>query len=572
MSLKRSRPTAVVSWGAALILSLAMLSPAVAAAQRAGTTPRISAADAEARLRIIADDSMMGREAGRWGNYLATSYIESEVRRLGLEPAGDSGGYFQEIPLRQRVLDPTTTMAVGGSTLELWRDWAPVHPLGSLPLATSVELSDRPVLYGGRLGTTDALDSAATAGAVVVLDALRDSTGAARFDFGAVVGAMRHYPTAGALVITGLEQLPAEVMQFLRQPGTSLGEPPEQASTGMGLVFATQSVAEVIVGRGGSLDDVAVGDSAPSIAGGYRYVVTPPEAPARNVIAVLPGSDPLLRNQYVLISAHNDHIGMGRPVDHDSLRIYNTLVRPWGASTRNPVPPTAEQWTEIRTTLDSVRRLRPPRLDSIYNGADDDGSGTVAVLEIAEAFAAVPAAERPRRSVIFMWHTAEEKGLYGSQYFTDHPTVPRDSIVAALNMDMVGRGQPRDPAAGPRILQIIGSRRISTELGDLIEEVNAAPGHGFSFDYSFDAPGHPQQRYCRSDHYMYARYGIPISYFSAGYHQDYHQLTDEVQYINYPHLAAIASLLHDVVAAVANRDTRPAIDHEIPALSEGCRQ
>src|SRR4029079_9270061 len=152
------------------------------------------------------------------------------------------------------------------------------------------------------------------------------------------------------------------------------------------------------------------------------------------------------------------------------------------------------------------------------NGADDDGSGSVAALEIAESLVASP---RPRRSILFVWHTAEEAGLLGSGWFTDHPTVPRDSIVAQLNMDMVGRGTADDvPRGGPRNLQIIGAQRRSTELGNVIDSVNARRAEPYVIDYSFDAPRHPLNRYCRSDHYMYARYGIPIAFFSRGYHID----------------------------------------------------
>ena len=134
--------------------------------------------------------------------------------------------------------------------------------------------------------------------------------------------------------------------------------------------------------------------------------------------------------------------------------------------------------------------------------------GSVALLEIAESVA--KAGPKPRRSLLFIWHTGEEEGLFGSRYFTDNPTVPRDSIVAEINVDMIGRGDSGDiEGGGPGYIQVIGSRRLSTELGDLVEKVNTDSGFGLKFDYQFDAPGHPQQYYCRSDHYMYARFGIP---------------------------------------------------------------
>ena len=225
----------------------------------------------------------------------------------------------------------------------------------------------------------------------------------------------------------------------------------------------------------------------------------------------------------------------------------------------------------VRAILDSLRRIHAPRRDSIYNGADDDGSGSVALLEIAEAFVNAPT--KPKRSILFIWHAGEEEGLWGSEYFTDHPTVPRDSIVTELNMDMIGRGRPNDvKGGGPGYLQLIGSRRLSTELGDLVESVAKKEPTHFKFDYQFDANGHPQQYYCRSDHYEYARYGIPIVFFSTGGHRDYHQVTDEPQYIDYEQLARVATLVHDVAVQAANLDHRLIVDKARPDPHGECVQ
>jgi Zn-dependent M28 family amino/carboxypeptidase len=211
------------------------------------------------------------------------------------------------------------------------------------------------------------------------------------------------------------------------------------------------------------------------------------------------------------------------------------------------------------------------RRDSINNGADDDGSGSVALLEIAEALARGPT--RPRRSVLFVWHTAEEKGLQGARWFVDHATVPRDSIVAQLNMDMIGRGTAVDlRGGGPTYLQLVGSRRLSTELGDLVERVNREQPRPFTFDYSFDAPGHPENIYCRSDHAHYARYGVPVVFFHTGLHGDYHQVSDEAQYIDYPHFAAVTTFIGDVTLRVAGLDRRPVVDKPRPDPNAPCRQ
>jgi len=289
-----------------------------------------------------------------------------------------------------------------------------------------------------------------------------------------------------------------------------------------------------------------------------------PRGVARNVVAIVRGSDPALRGEYVSITAHNDHIGFShRPVDHDSLRAFNTVIRPMGADSR-PHAPTPDEAIRIRAILDSLRRVHTPRLDSIYNGADDDGSGTVALIEIAQAFAR--GSMKPRRSILLVSHTAEEKGLVGSDWFTDHSTVPIDSIVAEIDVDMIGRGAATDiKGGGPTYLEVVGLRRLSKEFGDWFEAVNAKEPVPFVFNFEYDAPGHPEQYYCRADHYSYARYGIPSVSLSRGSHMDYHQLTDEAQYLDYPDYARLTKMVFDAALFAAHADHRPALDVPKPA-------
>lgn len=305
-----------------------------------------------------------------------------------------------------------------------------------------------------------------------------------------------------------------------------------------------------------------------------RFVGTSGPGTARNVIAILRGSDPVLRDEYVAIGAHNDHVGVrAMAVDHDSLKAFNTELTRQGAPIwdRTTRARRDSLRSMIMINMDSLRRIRPGRRDSISNGADDDGSGTVTVLEIAEALASAPV--NPKRSILFVWHTGEEKGLLGSKWFMDHPTVPREKIVAQLNMDMVGRGGAADIAGGgPDYLQLVGSRRVSSELGDVVEQINAASARPFKFDYQFDANGHPERIYCRSDHYNYARYGIPITFFTTGLHPDYHQVTDEPQYIDYQHMARIASFVKDIAVKVANLDHRLKVDKPVGDPAAPCVQ
>jgi hypothetical protein len=324
---------------------------------------------------------------------------------------------------------------------------------------------------------------------------------------------------------------------------------------------------------GAQLASIKSGTRGSDIKLDIRFIDRPVESPARNVIAIVRGSDPALRGEYVAIGAHSDHLAnAARAVDHDSLFAFNHVMRPNGADTRvlNNAPATPEQLNRIAAIRDSLRRIRAPRRDSIFNGADDDGSGSVALLEIAENLAA---RGRPRRSILIVWHTGEESGLLGSAWFTDHTTVPHNSIVAQINMDMVGRGEKRDnPVAGPRYVQVMGSRRLSQDLGDLVDSVNAARKQPYSIDYSFDAPHHVQNRYCRSDHYMYARTGIPIAYISRGYHPDYHMVTDEPQYISYEGLANVAGFVRDIALGVANRNDRVRVDKPKPDPLAPCQQ
>jgi Zn-dependent M28 family amino/carboxypeptidase len=268
-------------------------------------------------------------------------------------------------------------------------------------------------------------------------------------------------------------------------------------------------------------------------------------------------------------------------VDHDSMRIFLHRVRPGGAEDggRQATP---EQQAQVNADLAAWRAAHPnsQRADSISNGADDDGSGSVSVLEIAERLASLK--QKPKRSVLFVWHVGEERGLLGSAWFTDHPTVPRDSVVAQLNLDMVGRGDSWDVTGAskegavlrgnPNYLQVVGSRRLSTELGDIIEKVNTAGKHGLVFDYSMDANGHPMNIYCRSDHYEYARYGIPIAFFTTGGHSDYHQVTDEPEYIDYAHMTRVDRLVADIALHLANLDHRVVVDQPKPDPKGGCRQ
>ncbi|HET8650554.1 MAG TPA: M28 family peptidase [Gemmatimonadales bacterium] len=536
------------------------------------TSADISVPDLMTRLYIYADDSMMGREAGTIGNVKATDYIAGQVKQLGLQPAGENGTYFQTVNMIEQGVDTASTLTVAGSALALGKDYVVLPQVpGFLPFGDHMEGQAVPVIYGGPAGDTTGITAAQAAGKLVVLSAPADQPGKPGWQFWSR-GGLDRYPDAVGIAVATLDVSPPPFIAFLAQPQSGLDEGEPQGGPAPLGILISNAIAEQMLGA--PLSGLKPGAAGKTVDAAVRYRKAPVPYPARNVVAILPGRDPVLKHQYVAIGAHNDHVGIQHPVvEHDSLKAFNRIVRPRGAEDQ-PRPATADEMVKINAIKDSLRKISPPRLDSIANGADDDGSGTVSVLEIAQKMASLKGDAVPRRSILFVWHTGEEKGLYGSQWFTDHPTVPRDSIVAQLNIDMIGRGTAADVPGmgGDDYLQLIGSRRLSTQLGDLVDSVNQANHHGFKFDYSYDAPGHPAQIYCRSDHYMYARYGIPITFFTTNEHQDYHQVTDEPQYIDYPHMARVAQLVDDIAMTVANRDQRLVVDHPKPDPHAACRQ
>lgn len=531
------------------------------------TSAAISAKDLMSRLYIFADDSMLGRETGTMGNVRGTDYIAAEVKRMGLRPAGENGTYFQTLPFKTRSVDSSSTLTAGTASLGYGAEWAG-------RASVSFTKSDLAVTYGGKLGDSTGLTDDQAAGKLVVLT-MPEGPGAMRM----VRSVSRAVPSATAVLLVG----PAALITQLRRPSTFVDDPDNAAlPTARPMLFASPAGAAKLFDA--PIDQWTLGATGRPVSVDLKVAVSPLPFPSRNVVAMLPGRDPKLKAEYVAIGAHNDHIGAnGRPVDHDSLRIFNHLVRPGGAEDGGKQA-TPDEQAQVNADLAAWRAGHPNtmRQDSIANGADDDGSGSVSVLEIAEQLAALKGNKAPRRSILFVWHTGEEKGLLGSAWFTDHPTVPRDSVVGQLNMDMVGRGNKWDVTGStsantrlrgsPDYVQIVGSRRLSTELGDIIEQINTSKKHGLVFDYAMDANGHPTNIYCRSDHYEYARYGIPIAFFTTGGHSDYHQVTDEPQYIDYVHMARVSKLVADVAMNVADREQRLVVDKPKPDPKGSCQQ
>ncbi|MBA2685484.1 MAG: M28 family peptidase [Gemmatimonadaceae bacterium] len=531
------------------------------------TTAAITTRDLMTRLYMIADDSMKGRQAGSEGHQMTTAYIASELKKMGLQPAGDSGGYFQYVPLVRRHFEQSAALSAGTTALRPDSDFVPIIARG-----TPRSIDGAQTIYAGVFTDSSTWITADQARGKFIVFGAPSSSNGGRFFIINIRPSSRFAGAAGVAIPT-LDIAPPDYLARIHKPGLALAgraTGPESASPLHLLI--TQSTARTLLG-GKPLDSLTSGATGETIHGTVKFIEEP--RATRNVIAVLPGSDPKVRGEYVAIGAHSDHIGTRDvPADHDSTRDANEQSWEMRGKSLDNADPSPQQLALVHVSVDSLHKMHAPRMDSVFNGADDDGSGTVAVLEIAQKFAT----ERPRplRSILFVWHTGEELGLLGSRWFTDHPTVPRDSIVTQLNIDMIGRGDKWDLTGGSAdFLSLVGSRRLSTELGDLAESVNRKivtvhpPLH---FDYSLDRAGHPENIYCRSDHYMYARYGIPIIFFTTGLHQDYHQLTDEPEYIDYSHMQRIASYVHDLALTVANLDHRVVVDKPKPDPMGVCRQ
>ncbi len=548
-----------------LLFPLLVSVPAAPAAQR--RAPAISTDSLRVALYALAHDSMGGRQTGEIGDWKAQEWIAARFRSYGLRPAGDDGTFFQVIPFQRVFADTSARITVGEISLAEGRDFLPISALVNWPV-TGVR-----AVFGGWVDRPETwVDSATAAGRLLVLgvpDAARDFRGI----FTALAPA-RQSPglrAAAGLALMVLDRIAPDVIpQVLAgriTTDTTTSAPPGSRPS----LLVTSNAALALLG----VANARPGTVGPELAGEVRFLRAPLAYPARNVVAVLHGTDRTLRAEYVAISAHHDHVGYtGHPVDHDSTFAFNRVVRPSGAD--SPMrPPTPQEAGRVAALRDSLRALRPSRPDSVFNGADDDGSGTVAILEIARTLAGGGGAgPRPRRSVLFISHAAEERGLLGSAWFSDHPTVARDSIVGEIDLDMVGRGGAADlPKGGPGYLEVVGARRLSRAYGDLLEQVNGRLPQPFTFNYEYDAPGHPLQYYCRADHYSYARYGIPSVSLSRGEHADYHQVTDEPAYIDYDALARVASLTRDFVLAVADLAQRAPVDGPPPTNPHApCRQ
>lgn len=566
----------------------------------APTTPAISVRDLQIRLYQFADDSMQGRQVGRYGNKKGTDYIAAEVKRLGLLPAGDNGTYFQVLPFHLRKFTEHSRLTVDGNPITWNVDVVAVPGQRAPRAVTAVD-----VIFGGTQGdTTKQISAAQAAGKfVVLLPSTTTATtaggrgagagGQAFAGRGGGAPAPSRFADAAAVATVDLDALTPTQRIALNEPLVASGAPrgggPGPGAGGRGgaapapvdslallkaqlaqmqpqPVFRLTKAGAARLFARTSIDGLTPGTKGGVATASLDFVELPTDF-ARNVVAILPGSDPVLKNQYVAIGGHNDHVGMtATPADKDSLKAFNDIKIRWQMA-NNMAQPTIDVTSKWVVNMDSIRKVHPKaRLDSINNGADDDGSGSMGVLEIAEAMASMKV--KPKRSTIFIWHTGEEGGLLGSAHFVANPTVPLDSVVAQINIDMIGRGRAEDlPGGGEDFLGVVGSFFDSKDLGETVKAVNQKQSKPLALDYKFDDPiewaGY-NNIYGRSDHFNYAKSGVPIAFFFTGLHGDYHQRSDEPEYIDYPHYARIANYIKDIVVEVGN-GPRPQLNGTKPA-------
>ena len=510
-----------------LLFALPACAPAPSVAPAEPVAPlasEITADELRRDLFAFADDSMRGRETGTRDALRAAEFLAARVQRLGLEPAGDSL-FLQRVPLEEESLRAASRVVVeerGRATpLEIGTDVMPLVNLGpGIPPAK--RSAEGEVVFAGYGNSAakprrDDLMGLDLEGKVVVVvngaPTGADSATRARLEAPDAISerlarilARRPAAIVVLLVGKGTELFTDAISQM--KGGVSLRgsdtDTPDNARPIPMILLGVPKAGSPLLPAGWPADD------HPQLLKGRRLTarVVQEHVPftAYNVVAVVRGSDPSLARTFVALGAHYDHIGVVAPVNGDS----------------------------------------------IANGADDDGSGSVSLLAMARTFQ--QSAPRPKRSILFVWHVGEEKGLLGSSYFTEHPTVPIDSIVAQLNADMIGRNAASLLyTVGPRTAPNAQSRR----LGAIVDSVNATEPAPFAIDRSFDSPTHPEHIYERSDHYNYARKGIPIVFFTTGLHDDYHKPSDEASKIDYEKMARVARLMRNVVLAVANSSTRP---------------
>jgi hypothetical protein len=462
----------------------------------------ITPEDLKANLSILASDALEGRETGKRGQRMAAAFIKSHFEELGLAGPVD-GGYSQAVELYSTK--PGDIYLKVGQTKYL--NYDEIAYYGSYTTDGEVSV---PVVFAGR-GRKEDFDQLEIEGKAVIIQLASDENFRAAWDIAR---------EKKAKIAFFYNPDPEEFKQLMQQfkdfqRGSLSLKKPQSNPNSVGVFFISPGVAakafnttlEKLKAAAEALPEKkALKKIKPSnvqYKSGTLVTVTKTE----NVLGYLEGTDK--KDELIIITAHYDHIG----------------------------------------------KLLSGEGDLINNGADDDGSGTVSVLQLAKVFAqAKKDGKGPRRSILFMTVTGEEKGLLGSEYYSEHPVFPLANTVVDLNIDMVGRRDPQHKDSAPYVY-VIGSNKLSTELHDINEAANKTYTN-LIFDYTYNDENHPDRLYYRSDHWNFAKKNIPIIFYFDGIHEDYHQPSDEVEKIEFDLLAKRAQIVFYTAWEIANREQR----------------
>ena len=473
----------------------------------------ITAEDLKKHLYIVASADFEGRETATEGQRKAAAYIENDFRTLGLKP-GNGDNYQLQYPVFQDSLEGAS-LSVNGNAFSFNQDFF-------VPVATdyTADMGAAEVVfagYGVSDSTRDDYKNLNVKGKVVMVlgglpPGVQAPTGRAarRFFLAKQEAAQKN----GAVAILILQ---STTPRNVREPKGNMSMTEYPRTIYPNTFYITDAIAKAIV-----QDDFTAVQKGSGAGKTYPANIhlgvkkTTLHLQSSDVLGFLEGTD--LKDQILVISAHYDHLGK--------------------------------------------------RGDVIWYGADDDGSGTVSVLELAEAFAKAKAAGKgPRRSILFLANSGEEKGLFGSQYYSEHPTYPLEKTTADLNIDMIGRIDPNRKAGdSTNYVYVVGSDKLSTELKP-ISEGNNKKYSKLELDYKFDDPADPEMIYYRSDHFNFARKGVPIIFYFDGIHKDYHQPTDTPDKINYDIMEKRARLVFFTAWEMADRNEMVKRDIALPALS-----
>lgn len=501
----------------------------------------ITAEGLRADLTIIASDSLQGRDTGSEGMDMAADYLASRYQTLGLTPVGDNGSYFQHYDLTQTIFDQIsyTVTSADGQVID-----ESVHSAYSLANFSTLMGGGSPLSgelvfagYGIKNEETGVSQFPETAeGKWLILFYERGVS-----NFGAIQQYLNQGKALGALLIRGTDVESYEEQATRLQNG--FGTPSrlrlsylvaeEEAETAISQVHP--NLAAQLLGLQ-SIEELSELEqklrTAPSDFEPYEISITVSHQPkvrkvitqAKNVAAFLEGSDPVLKDEVIVLSAHFDHVGIGRP--------------------------------------DSTG-------DTIYNGADDDGSGTVGILHVAQALvSAKQAGAGLKRSVLFLHVSGEERGLLGSRYYSDHPIFPVENTIANLNVDMIGRVD-NEHLDNSDYVYIIGGKIISSGMDAALVRANEKSVN-IELSDRYNDLNDPNQFYRRSDHWNFGRLGIPFIFFFNGTHADYHRPSDEIDKIHFEALTKRTKLLFMTTVELGNADTRPEVDNQ--AFIEKTRQ